>query len=150
MRPCLPVVCSTRSIVPLRAPRYGDGGRNAPRIAAQAGSFYSTNCYHGFGHDHGFGYNRSYNYGTGNGNTTAWGSGSGGGYGIGGCVEIQGELVNPYVIEVPQPRTEKEIADAAARGRLWEARCRPTIRQDHYGVRRYHYAAPGCEYGKYE
>jgi hypothetical protein len=93
---------------------------------AQAGSVYSTSC--------------SYSYARG------WG----GGYGAGGCVEIERELVNPYVIEVPQPRTEKEIADAAERQRLWLARCRPVIRQDHYGVRRYHYAVPDCEYGKYE
>lgn len=98
--------------------------------SAQAGSVYSTSCSGGFGY--------------------SYGGGSGSSYGSGGCVSIKRELVNPYVIEVPQPRTEKEIADAAERDRLWQARCRPVIRQDHYGVRRYHYAAPGCEYGKYE
>jgi len=95
---------------------------------AQAGSVYSTHCSGTFG----------------------YGWGGVGGYGNGGCVDFEGELVNPYVIEIPQPRSEKEIADSAARERLWQARCRPTIRQDQYGVRRYHYAAPGCEYGKYE
>jgi hypothetical protein len=29
----------------------------------------------------------------------------------------------------------------------WEERCRPTIAQDRYGVPRYQYAAPGCEFG---
>ena len=33
---------------------------------------------------------------------------------------------------------------------LWQARCHPVIRQDQYGVPRYHYAAPGCDLGKYE
>jgi hypothetical protein len=117
---------------------------------AQAGSVISTNCSHGFGYDHS--YNRSYdgNWGAGHFGSTSYGSGSVGGYGYGGCVEIRRELVNPYVIPVPPPKTEKELAEAAERERLWEARCRPVIRQDQYGVRRYHYAAPGCEYGKYE
>jgi hypothetical protein len=117
---------------------------------AQAGSVISSNCSHGGGYDHA--YNRSYNGTWGNGHYGAnrYGSGSGGGYGYGGCVETHRELVNPYVIEVPQAKSEKDIADAAARDRLWQARCRPVIRQDQYGVRRYHYAAPGCEYGKYE
>jgi hypothetical protein len=101
-----------------------------PASPAEAGSIYSTSCSHGFG----------YSYGRG------WGSG----YGSGGCVEMKGRLVNPYVIEVPPPRSEKEIADAAERDRLWQARCKPVVRQDHYGVRRYHYAVPDCEYGPYE
>jgi hypothetical protein len=28
------------------------------------------------------------------------------------------------------------------------ARCRPTFRQDKYGMPRYVYAAPGCEFGQ--
>ncbi len=98
--------------------------------AAQAGSVWTSSCAGGFG--------------------LSYGGGSISGGGSGGCVELEGHLRNPYVIEVPQPKTEKEIADAAERQRLWQARCKPVIRQDHYGVRRYHYAAPGCEYGKYE
>ncbi len=117
---------------------------------AQAGSVISTSCSHGFGYSGS--YDRSYNGNWGNGHygSNSYGGGSVGGYGYGGCNEIHRELVNPYIIEVPPPRGEKEIADAAARERLWQARCRPAIRQDQYGVRRYHYAAPGCEYGKYE
>jgi hypothetical protein len=97
-----------------------------PASPAQAGSVVSASCSGG--------YTR----------------GSDGGYGSGRCVVLRGRLVNPYVIEVPPPRSEKEIADAAERDRLWQARCKPVIRQDHYGVRRYHYAVPDCEYGKYE
>jgi hypothetical protein len=37
--------------------------------------------------------------------------------------------------------------ESAERDRLWLARCRPVIKQDRYGVGRYHYAAPGCEFG---
>jgi hypothetical protein len=47
----------------------------------------------------------------------------------------------------PDPR---EQAEAAERERRWLARCRPALRQDRYGVGRYVYAAPGCEYGRTE
>ena len=48
---------------------------------------------------------------------------------------------------MPQPQSAEERAAAEARDRRWVARCRPAIRQDHYGMPRYSYAAPGCEYG---
>ena len=57
---------------------------------------------------------------------------------------------NPYIIKVPQPQTDEEIADAKERDKLWRNHCRPVVRQDMYGVSRYTYAAPGCEYGKFE
>jgi hypothetical protein len=50
----------------------------------------------------------------------------------------------------PRHRTEQELAASVERDRKWVDRCRPVIRQDHYGVDRYHYAAPGCEFGKTE
>jgi hypothetical protein len=59
-------------------------------------------------------------------------------------------LANPYVIEVPQPTSEEEIAGFEERDRLWRARCNPVVKQDMYGVSRYSYSAPGCDYGKYE
>jgi len=117
---------------------------------AQAGEIWTSNCSHNSGYEGA--YNRSYygNWGNGRYGANGWGNGSIGGYGNGGCVGPRRELVNPYVIPVPKPKTEKEVAEAAERDRLWVARCKPVIRQDQYGVRRYHYAAPGCEYGKYE
>jgi len=84
------------------------------------------------------------------GNSNQSGSGSSGGDSSDSCVEIRRELTNPYVIQVPAPANEKDVADLAARERLWQARCKPVIRQDVHGVRRYQYAAPGCDYGKYE
>ncbi|MET0443263.1 MAG: hypothetical protein ABWY35_04815 [Pseudorhodoplanes sp.] len=42
----------------------------------------------------------------------------------------------------------EEVAEARERDRAWEARCRPILRQDAYGVSRYLYAAPGCEFGR--
>jgi hypothetical protein len=84
------------------------------------------------------------------GSNTGYEVGSRSGYGSDSCVEIRRELTNPYVIQVPAPANEKDVADLAARERLWQARCKPVIRQDVHGVRRYQYAAPGCDYGKYE
>ena len=48
------------------------------------------------------------------------------------------------------PEDPKLAAEAAEREAKWVTRCKPVIRQDRYGVRRYHYAAPGCEFGKAE
>ncbi len=47
-----------------------------------------------------------------------------------------------------RPLTEQEEAESAERHRKWVARCRPVIKQDQFGVGRYFYAAPGCEFGK--
>ena len=41
-----------------------------------------------------------------------------------------------------------EQAAAAERERRWLARCRPVVQQDQFGVGRYRYAAPGCEFGR--
>lgn len=49
----------------------------------------------------------------------------------------------------PAP-TPQELAESRNRERRWLARCRPVVRQDAFGVPRYHYAAAGCEFGKYE
>ena len=54
---------------------------------------------------------------------------------------------NPYVIHVPPPISEQAIAEYRQRDKKWEERCKPTIRQDAFGVARYVYAARGCEFG---
>ena len=41
---------------------------------------------------------------------------------------------------------EREAAEA--RDRRWVERCRPLIRQDRFGMPRYSYGAPGCEFGR--
>jgi hypothetical protein len=58
-------------------------------------------------------------------------------------------ITSPYIINVPGPRTEQEIADSQQREKLWDTRCKPVTRQDEFGVERYVYAARGCEFGKY-
>lgn len=63
------------------------------------------------------------------------------------CVARWGETRDPYIRIVPQPADDTERKQAAERDRKWEARCKPTIAQDRYGVPRYQYAAPGCDFG---
>lgn len=80
------------------------------------------------------------------------------GVAVGGCVGSRysitcatrwGAYSDPYVRLVPT-QTEAEKALSADRERKWQARCRPAVFQDIYGVRRYEYAAPGCEFGVIE
>jgi hypothetical protein len=54
---------------------------------------------------------------------------------------------NGYIRPVPEPANELEKKRAEDRDHKWEERCHPTIAQDHLGVPRYQYAAPGCEFG---
>lgn len=70
-----------------------------------------------------------------------------GGAGAVNCAARWGEAGDPYVRVVPQPVTEDEKTQSAQRDKKWEERCRPVIAQDRYGVPRYQYAAPGCEFG---
>ena len=64
------------------------------------------------------------------------------------CITRWSDGGDPHIIEVPQPFSEDERDRAAARDRKWVARCKPVIHQDRYGVPRYYYAAPGCEFGR--
>jgi hypothetical protein len=63
------------------------------------------------------------------------------------CVKQSGEAGDPYVRVVPEPLGDTEKGQVAARDHKWLTRCRPVIQYDRYGVARYHYAAPGCEFG---
>ena len=71
----------------------------------------------------------------------------------GNCVWVGGllsctEKWQRWDPEPPRPPTEQELAEARERERQWQARCRPVVRHDEFGVPRYAYAAPGCEYGR--
>lgn len=70
-----------------------------------------------------------------------------GGTGSLNCIVRWGEAGNPFIRIVPPPLDDVERTRAAERDRQWEERCRPTIEQDRYGVPRYHYSAPGCDFG---
>jgi hypothetical protein len=63
------------------------------------------------------------------------------------CVAQWGPGRDPHIRKIPSARDAEEEAAIAEREKRWAARCRPVVRQDQYGVGRYHYAAPGCEYG---
>jgi len=70
-----------------------------------------------------------------------------GGRGSFNCVTRWAPAGDPFVREVPQPVDEAARARARERERRWVDRCHPVIEPDRYGVPRYHYAMPGCEFG---
>lgn len=63
------------------------------------------------------------------------------------CVTTWGRAGDPNVRVVPGTFGDAEKTLAEKRDRKWMARCRPVVEPDRYGVPRYHYAAPGCEFG---
>lgn len=63
------------------------------------------------------------------------------------CVDNWGTSGDPFVRVVPEPLSETERAQMAARDHRWLAHCRPVVQRDDYGVARYYYAEPGCEFG---
>jgi len=77
----------------------------------------------------------------------AGGGGRGSGAGAFSCVLRVGPPGDPYIRTVPQPQTEAEKAHQAERDHRWVEHCRPVVAQDRYGVPRYRYAAPGCDFG---
>jgi hypothetical protein len=68
-------------------------------------------------------------------------------YGAFSCATVWGWAGDPHIRTVPSPGSAQKEAEFAKRDRKWLARCRPVVEQDRYGVSRYHYAAPGCEFG---
>jgi hypothetical protein len=63
------------------------------------------------------------------------------------CAAQWGAAGDPHVRTVPRGLGEAEKVQAATRERRWLIHCHPVIERDAYGVARYYYAAPGCEYG---
>ncbi len=63
------------------------------------------------------------------------------------CVAQWATAGDPYIRQVPEALGEAEKARVLARDHKWLARCRPVVERDSYGVGRYHYSAPGCEFG---
>jgi hypothetical protein len=58
------------------------------------------------------------------------------------------KIGDPYVLRVPPPQTAEEQEAADEREAAWVARCHPTTAPDKFGVERYRYSAPGCEFGR--
>ncbi len=52
------------------------------------------------------------------------------------------------VIEIPAARSDEQRARMDERDRKWRAHCQPSLHYDRYGVARYSYKAPGCEFGR--
>ncbi len=63
------------------------------------------------------------------------------------CVARWATAGDPYVRTVPEALGEAEKAQASAHDHKWLTRCRPVVERDNYGVARYQYSEPGCEYG---
>lgn len=63
------------------------------------------------------------------------------------CTSRIGPAGDPFVRHVPPPADEAAAKRALDREHRWVTRCRPTLVPDQYGVARYSYAAPGCEFG---
>jgi len=63
------------------------------------------------------------------------------------CVSQGANVDDPYLRIVPDALGEADEARASARDHRWLARCRPVLEHDIYGVARYRYAAPDCEFG---
>lgn len=64
------------------------------------------------------------------------------------CAANWGPRVDAHIRRYLPPRDEQLEREAAQRERRWVARCRPVLKEDRYGVSRYEYAAPGCEFGR--
>jgi hypothetical protein len=58
-----------------------------------------------------------------------------------------GDRGNNGIQSLKEP-DQQDMAESREREARWAARCKPQLRHDRYGVNRYVYAAPGCEYGK--
>lgn len=63
------------------------------------------------------------------------------------CTMLWAPRSDPYIRKVPGPRGAAERARAKEEDGRWVDRCHPSIRPDRYGVPRYHYTRPGCEFG---
>jgi hypothetical protein len=63
------------------------------------------------------------------------------------CMMLWAPRSDPYIRKVPQPGNTAERARAREEDRRWVEGCHPTIHPDRYGVPRYHYTRPGCEFG---
>jgi hypothetical protein len=62
------------------------------------------------------------------------------------CVAQMATAGDPNIRVVPELLGDAQKAQTS-RDNKWVARCHPVTQRDRYGVVRYHYAAPGCEYG---
>ena len=69
------------------------------------------------------------------------------GYGV--CQWGDGSLPDPHIIHVPQPTSAADIEAQQRRIKEWEVECGVKYVRDQYGVMRYTYNAPGCEFGSH-
>ncbi len=74
-----------------------------------------------------------------------------GGWGMGSCSAVKRHSVrDTHLRHVPGFDTEQEAKESMAQDRKWVSFCKPVVFTDRYGVSRYSYARPGCEFGRSE
>jgi hypothetical protein len=74
-----------------------------------------------------------------------------GGGGVGTCVaQTRNFLRDPHVRPVRGFESQEEAEQSVKRDRKWAHFCKPVAFTDRYGVARYSYAQPGCEFGRSE
>jgi hypothetical protein len=72
-------------------------------------------------------------------------------WGLGSCSAVKREFPrDTHMRHVRGFDTEQEAKESVLRDRKWMAFCKPVLSTDRYGVSRYSYAQPGCEFGRSE
>ena len=62
---------------------------------------------------------------------------------------IWGSLTNSHIRQVPQPLSDEDVKAQQEHDKKWVAECEPKPVRDRYGVMRFTYNAPGCEFGSH-
>jgi len=74
-----------------------------------------------------------------------------GGWGMRNCVINQRDFPrDPHVRPVRGFESDQDAKESVARHHKWLTFCKPVVITDRYGVSRYTYAQPGCEFGRSE
>lgn len=74
-----------------------------------------------------------------------------GGWGMRSCVlNWRDNPRDPHLRSISDEISEEEARRSEARDRKWMSYCKPVLVEDRYGVARYRYAKPGCEFGRSE
>jgi hypothetical protein len=72
-------------------------------------------------------------------------------WGMGNCAAVKRHFVrDTHLRQVRGFDTEDEAKESVLRDRKWMSFCKPVVLTDRYGVSRYSYAQPGCEFGRSE
>jgi hypothetical protein len=72
-------------------------------------------------------------------------------WGMGNCAAVKrGHVRDTHLRHIDGFDTAQEAKESVERDRKWARFCKPVVLTDRYGVSRYSYAQPGCEFGRSE